>query len=140
MGSDPLCCEGFFPLSTVPRQQDPPPPRIAQRGERLPNNPNNNIDQIRPPFQQTLLISKMYLTIKSLWLALLLAPILLMGVKIPRNKGGHCPFRKSQLDSRMFGMAGPTGLWTHYHLGDDLNRLRSTKKKSTSWVYPTLIS
>ena len=24
---------------------------------------------------------------------------LLMGVKIPRNKGGHCPFRKSQLDS-----------------------------------------
>ena len=36
-------------------------------------------------------------------------------VKIPRNKGGHCPFRKSQLDSRMFGMVGPTGLWTRYH-------------------------
>ena len=82
----------------------------------------------------------MHITIKSLWLALLLAPILLMGVKIPLNKGGHFPFRKSQLDSRMFGMAGPTGLWTHYHLGGDLNRLSSTKKKSTSWVYPTLIS
>ena len=42
----------------------------------------------------------------------------LTGVKIPRNKGGHCPFCKSQLDSQMFGMAGPTGLWTHYHLGE----------------------
>ena len=40
----------------------------------------------------------------------------LMGVKIPRNKGGHFLFHKSQLDSRMFGMAGPTRLWTHYHL------------------------
>ena len=29
------------------------------------------------------------MTIKSLWLALLLVPILLTGVKIPRNKGGH---------------------------------------------------
>ena len=38
----------------VPRQQDPPPPRIAQRGERLPNNPNNNTDQVTPPFQQNL--------------------------------------------------------------------------------------
>ena len=66
--------------------------------------------------------------------------LLLTGVKIPRNKGGHCPFRKSQLDSRTFGMAGPMGLWTRYHLGDDLNRLSSTKKKSTSWVYPTLFS
>ena len=40
---------------------------------------------------------------------------LLTGVKIPRNKGGHYPFRKSQLDSRTFGMAGLMGLWTHYH-------------------------
>ena len=47
----------------------------------------------------------------------------LTGVKIRCNKGGHCPFRKSQLDSRTFGMAGPTGLWTPYHLGGDLNRL-----------------
>ena len=80
------------------------------------------------------------MTIKRFWLALLLAPILLTGVKIPRNKGGHCPFRKSQLDSRMFGMEGPTRLWTNYHLGADLNRLSSTKKKSINWVYPTLIS
>ena len=42
------------PNYRVPRQQDPPPPRIAQRGERLPNNPNNNTDQVRPPFQQNL--------------------------------------------------------------------------------------
>ena len=62
------------------------------------------------------------------------------GGKIPRNKEGHCPFRKSQLDSRTFGMAGPMGLWTRYHLGGDLNQLSSTKKKSTSWVYPTLFS
>ena len=41
---------------------------------------------------------------------------LLMGVKIPRNKGRHFPFRKSQLDSQTFGMAGSTGLWTRYHL------------------------
>ena len=40
----------------------------------------------------------------------------LTGVKIPRNKGGHYPFHKSQLDSRTFGMAGPTRLWTRYHL------------------------
>ena len=82
----------------------------------------------------------MYATIKSLWLALLLTPILLTGVKIPHNKGGHYPFQKSQLDSQMFGMSGVTGLWTRYHLGVDMNRLGSTKKKSTSWVYPTLIS
>ena len=80
------------------------------------------------------------MTIKSFWLALLLAPILLTGVKIPHNKGGHCPFRKSQLDSRTFGMAGLTGLWTRYHLGGDLNQLSSTKKKITSWIYPTLNS
>jgi len=66
--------------------------------------------------------------------------VVLTGEKIPRNKGGHCPFRKSQLDSRTFGMVGLTGLWTRYHLGGDLNRLSSTKKKSTSWVYPTLFS
>jgi len=65
---------------------------------------------------------------------------MLTRVKITHNKGGHFPFRKSQLDSRTFGMAGPTGLWTRYHLGDDLNWLSSTKKKSTSWVYPTLFS
>ena len=47
-------------------------------------------------------------------LALLLAPILLTGVKIPRNKGRHYPFHKSQLDSRTFAMAGSTGLWTRY--------------------------
>jgi hypothetical protein len=80
------------------------------------------------------------MTIKSLWLAFLLVPILLIGVKIPPNKGGHYLFHKSQLDSRTFGMAGPTGLWTRYHLGGDLNPLSSTKKKSTSWVDPTLIS
>ena len=40
---------------------------------------------------------------------------LLTGVKIPRNKGGHFPFRKSQLDSRTFGVAGLTGLWPRYH-------------------------
>ena len=66
--------------------------------------------------------------------------LVLTGVKIPRNKGGHCLFHKSQLDSQTFGMAGPMGLWTHYHLGGDLNQLRSTKKKSTRWVYPALIS
>ena len=82
----------------------------------------------------------MDMTIKSFWLALLLVPILLTGVKIPRNKGGYCPFRKSQLDSRTFGMEDPTRLWTHYHLGVDLNRLNSTKKNSISWIYPTLIS
>ena len=81
------------------------------------------------------------MTIKSFMVeALLLVPILLTGVKIPRNKGGHYPFRKSQLDSWTFGMAGPIGLWTRYHLGGDLNRLSSTKKKSTRWIYPTLIS
>ena len=57
----------------------------------------------------------MYVTIKSLWLALLLAPILLTGVKIPHNNGRHCPFRKLQLDSRTFGVVGSTGLWTRYH-------------------------
>ena len=80
-------------------------------------------------FQQPLLISRMYMTIKILWLYLILASILLTGRKIPPNKGGCCLFRKSQLDSRTFGMAGPTGLWTHYHLGGDLNRLTSTKKR-----------
>ena len=34
-----------------PRKQDPNPPRIVQRGERIPNEPNNeNNDQVRPPF------------------------------------------------------------------------------------------
>ena len=38
-----------------PRQQDPNPPRIVQRGERIPNDPNNgNNDQVRPPFQHNL--------------------------------------------------------------------------------------
>ena len=78
-------------------------------------------------FQQPILISKMYVTIKSLWLALLLEPILLTGVKIPCNKGGHFPFRKSQLDSQMFGMEGPMGLWPRYHPKIYLNRLSSTK-------------
>ena len=54
---------------------------------------------------------------------------LLTRVKIPCNKGRHCQFQKSQLDSQTFSMAGPTGLWTHYHLGGDLNRLSSTNKK-----------
>ena len=75
-----------------------------------------------------------------LQLYLIFQTYVLTGEKIPRNKGRHCPFHKSQLDSRTFGMAGPTGLWTRYHLGGDLNRLSSTKKKSTSWVYPTLFS
>ena len=57
----------------------------------------------------------MDMAIKRYWLALLLAPILLMGVKIPRNKGRHCLFRKSQLDSQTFGVAGPTKLWPCYH-------------------------
>jgi hypothetical protein len=34
---------------------------------------------------------------------------------IPHNKGGHFSFCKSQLDSRMSGVGGPTGLWTYYH-------------------------
>ena len=32
--------------------------------------------------------------------------VILKGVKIPCNRGGHYSFRKSQLDSRTFGMAG----------------------------------
>ena len=39
----------------------------------------------------------------------------LTGVKIPPNKGRHCPFRKSQLDLRTFGVASSMGLWTRYH-------------------------
>jgi hypothetical protein len=69
----------------------------------------------------------MYMTIKSLQLALLLAPFFLTGEKIPRNKGGHCPLHKSQLDLRTFGMVGPTGLWPYYYPKGDLNRLSSTK-------------
>ena len=43
------------PNYRAPRQWDPLPPRIVQRGEKLPNNPNNgNTDQVRPPFQQNL--------------------------------------------------------------------------------------
>ena len=41
--------------------------------------------------------------------------VVLMGEKIPCNKGGHCSFCKSQLDSQTFGVAGPIGLWPHYH-------------------------
>ena len=67
--------------------------------------------------------------IKSFWLALFLAPILLMGEKIPRNKGGHCPFRKSQLDSQTFGMAGPTGLWTRYHLWGWFESIKLNQEK-----------
>ena len=55
--------------------------------------------------------------------------ILLTGEKIPRNKGGHFPFRKSQLDSRMFGTAGPMGLWTRYHLGGDLKSIKLNQEK-----------
>ena len=40
----------------------------------------------------------------------------LIGVKFPCNKGGHYPFRKSQLDSQMFGMASLMGLWNHYQV------------------------
>ena len=57
----------------------------------------------------------MDMTVITIRLALLLAPILLMGEKIPRNKGGHFPFCKSQLDSQTFGMAGPMRLWPRYH-------------------------
>ena len=39
----------------------------------------------------------------------------LTGETIPRNKGGHCLFHKSQLNSQTFGVAGPTGLWPRYH-------------------------
>ena len=88
-------------------------------------------------FQQPLLISIMHMKIKSLWLALLLEPILLTGVKIPHNKGRHCPFRKSQLDPRMFGMAGSTGLWTHDHIKFgwvdlNLNNIRMSHEKNYS--------
>ena len=69
------------------------------------------------------------MAIKTFWLALLLAPILLTRVKIPHNKAGHFSFHKFQLDSRKFGMVCPMGLWTRYHLGGDLNRLSSTKDK-----------
>ena len=41
--------------------------------------------------------------------------LVLTGVTIPPKKGRHFPFHKSQLDSRMFGMVGSTGLWTCYH-------------------------
>ena len=41
--------------------------------------------------------------------------LLLTGVKVPCNKGRHCPFHKSQLDSLTFGVAGSTGLWTRYY-------------------------
>ena len=60
-----------------------------------------------------------------------------MGVKIPRNKGRHCPFRKSQLDSQTFGMADSTGLWTHYHLSLvvqcalNLNNIKSSQLSKT---------
>ena len=50
----------------------------------------------------------MNMTIKTFRLALLLAPILLMSEKFPRNEGGHFLFHKSQLDSRPFGVAGLT--------------------------------
>ena len=43
--------------------------------------------------------------------------VLLTRERVRHNKGGHCPFRKSQLDSRTFGMVGLMGLWPHYHLG-----------------------
>ena len=39
----------------------------------------------------------------------------LMRGKLPHNKGGHCPFRKSLLDSQTFVVAGPIGLWPRYH-------------------------
>ena len=57
----------------------------------------------------------MDMTILTIRLALFLVRILLIGVKIPCNKGRHCLFRKSQLDSQTFGMVGLMGLWTHYH-------------------------
>ena len=41
---------------------------------------------------------------------------MLTGVKIPRNKGVHCPFRKSHLDSQTFGMEGLVGLWPQLDL------------------------
>ena len=40
---------------------------------------------------------------------------LLMWEKIPRNKGDHFPFHKSQLDSPMFGVVAPIGLCPYYH-------------------------
>ena len=40
----------------------------------------------------------------------------LMGEKIPHNKGCHYLFHMSQLESRTFCMACPTRLWTYYHL------------------------
>ena len=56
----------------------------------------------------------------------------LVGGEIPHNKADHYPFRKSQLDSRTFGMAVSTGLWPRYRPKRDLNRLSSTKWKNTS--------
>ena len=61
--------------------------------------------------------------------ALLLAPILVTGVKILHNKRGHYLFRKSQLDSQTFGMAGPTGLWTRYHLGGRFESVKLNQEK-----------
>lgn len=46
-----------------PRKQDAPPPQIAQRGQRLPNNTNNNTDQVRPPFQQNLVEDEFLLVV-----------------------------------------------------------------------------
>ena len=42
------------------------------------------------------------MTVITIRLSLLLAPILLMGFKIPRNKGKHSLFRKSQLDKNVW--------------------------------------
>ena len=80
------------------------------------------------------------MTIKSLWLALLLAPILLTGVKIPRNKGGplFVPQVPIRLTNIWYGI--PDGVMDLLPSRGDLNRLSSTKKKSTNWVYPTLVS
>ena len=71
----------------------------------------------------------MDMTIKRFMLALLLAPIVLMGEKFPSNKGDEFPFHKSQLDSRMLGVVGPIGLWTHYHSEKNKFYFKAQEKK-----------
>ena len=53
------------------------------------------------------------------------------GRKNPSQQRGSLPVPQVpiRLTTIWYGMAGLTGLWTRYHLGGDLNRLSSTKKK-----------
>ena len=58
--------------------------------------------------------------------------------KIPLQQGGDCPFCKSQLDSQMFGVVGPTRLCIHYHSKIfKLVALKLKKRERLIW-YPIL--